>query len=348
MPTHTFIAESVLDAVTQIRAKLGPDAVVLHVRPLPAGGLARLWRKPRIEILAQAPARPATARLDCLDEAPAGGEAPSPPPAAAEGATTPTAGAPGWRVGPLLASTGLLPVHVQRVIEELRRRHGELPPESLRKEIGLARSVLADLWPARPAPASGTPSDTHVFVGAPGSGKTTCLCKWLARTVLVEGRTARVWRLDGRTANTAETLSVYAEILGVPVERCAPAEGAQLPGAGAAERIFVDLPGAAAGDATALRELRWRVGKWPGAQVHLVLNSAYELSLLLEQVRAFSVLPVTDLIFTHLDEESRWGKLWNFALGTNFTLGHLSAGQNVPGQFEPATAEAILARQFAP
>jgi flagellar biosynthesis GTPase FlhF len=111
--------------------------------------------------------------------------------------------------------------------------------------------------------------------------------------------------------------------------------------------VFVDLPGVAPADAEALRELRWRVGKWPGAQVHLVLNAAYEVPLLMAQARAFAALPVTDLIFTHLDEELRWGKLWNLALGTNFTLGHLSAGQNVPGQFEPASAEAILARQFA-
>ncbi len=32
--------------------KLGPEAVVLNVRPLPANGLARLWQKPMIEVLA--------------------------------------------------------------------------------------------------------------------------------------------------------------------------------------------------------------------------------------------------------------------------------------------------------
>ena len=38
----------------------------------------------------------------------------------------------------------------------------------------------------------------------------------------MEGRQAAVWRLDGHVANTAESLSVFAEILGVPVDRCVP------------------------------------------------------------------------------------------------------------------------------
>ena len=52
--------------------------------------------------------------------------------------------------------------------------------------------------------------------------------------------------------------------------------------------------------------------------------------------------PVTDLIFTHLDEETRWGKLWNFVLGTDLPIRFLSAGQNVPGHFREATADLLL------
>src|SRR4249920_3901154 len=50
-----FVAESAADAVAQIRAKLGPDAVVVNVRQVPADGLAKLWKNPRIEVLAYKP-----------------------------------------------------------------------------------------------------------------------------------------------------------------------------------------------------------------------------------------------------------------------------------------------------
>ena len=55
MQVHTYLAESVADAVSQIRETLGPEAVVLNVRRLPAEGLARLWQNPRIEVLAHVP-----------------------------------------------------------------------------------------------------------------------------------------------------------------------------------------------------------------------------------------------------------------------------------------------------
>src|SRR5437773_379892 len=58
MQVHTFIADSAADALAQIREALGPDAVVLNVRRPPVEGLARLWQKPLIEVLAAVPDRP--------------------------------------------------------------------------------------------------------------------------------------------------------------------------------------------------------------------------------------------------------------------------------------------------
>src|SRR2546422_1167283 len=66
-----FIARSAADAVAQIRAKLGPDAVVVNVRPLPADGLAKLWKSPRIEVLAYKPdASSSSASGSVREEAP--------------------------------------------------------------------------------------------------------------------------------------------------------------------------------------------------------------------------------------------------------------------------------------
>src|SRR5579859_2382582 len=55
MEPISFIASSAAEAVEQIRARLGPEAVVLNVRPLPAQGLNRLWQGPKIEVLAYVP-----------------------------------------------------------------------------------------------------------------------------------------------------------------------------------------------------------------------------------------------------------------------------------------------------
>jgi flagellar biosynthesis GTPase FlhF len=315
MKVEQFIAESAADAVEQIRGQLGPEAVVVNVRQLPA----RFWQKPRIEVLAYAPEPPAPQQEDTPAEI-------EPPQTDGH-----------WDIGAVLENIGLLPVYAARIVENLEATHGDGATWSLTEELALTRAMLTRLW--KPADRNAD-SKLHAFVGPPGVGKTTALCKWLTNSVLLGGCSARVWRLDGRTANTAESLSVHGEILGVPVERSWT--GGVIEG----EIAFVDLPGVAWTDATAVQELAEQVKQFPAAQVHLVLNAAYEPPQWLAQARAFAVLPIADLIATHLDEETRWGKLWNLVLGTDYPIRYLAAGQNIPGDFAEASAEHLLARHF--
>jgi flagellar biosynthesis protein FlhF len=245
----------------------------------------------------------------------------------------------GWRVVALLQKTGLLPLHTQHILDALKSARGDMPPSSLAEEIALARAELARNWRA---PHAIGPHSVHVLVGPAGSGKTTVLCKWLTQTALIEGRLARVWRLDGATANTAEFLSVHGEALNAQVERAWTSDGRDL----AEDMGFIDLPGVDWGNPTAIRELSAQLVQMGSPHIHLVLNGAYDISVLLAQVRAFSALPLEDLIISHLDEEPHWGKLWNLTLGAGLPMRHLSAGHNIPGDFWEAAPERILARQF--
>jgi flagellar biosynthesis protein FlhF len=242
-----------------------------------------------------------------------------------------------WRSGRVLYQMGLLPLYVEKVLERARSSHGEAPPASLSEEIALVQSALAGFW--RPASRAAKASPPiHLFIGPPGSGKTTVLCKWLAKSVLAEGRSARVWRLDGEAVNFPGLVDAYGEILKVSVQREWTANGVRA----GFDLGFVDLPGVDAHGAGAVERLRDRLGTIAGAQVHLVLNAAYDVSVLLAQARAFAALPVDDIIFTHLDEEKRPAKLWNVVLGTNFTVRFLSGGQNIPGEFVCARAELLI------
>jgi flagellar biosynthesis GTPase FlhF len=258
-----FIADDAATALARIHAELGPDAVVLSVRPLPRQGLARLWQKGgAVEVVA-----------GVLDDK-------HPP--------------------------------------DPRRRPDLLP--TLQSRLSPTAADAPPLYDGRP----------HVFIGPPGVGKTTLLCKWMAFAVLNENRTARVWRLDGATANTAEFLNIYGEMLTVRVERFWNDAAAQT------DLCLIDLPGVPHDDVAGLRALAEQVTSIGSARVHLVLNAAYDSSVLTEQFRAFSPFKLEDLSFCHLDEEKRHGKLSDFLLGTNCYLRFLSTGQKIPGDFHVA------------
>ena len=355
MQVHTFISDSANEAVAQIRSQLGPSAVVLSVRKLPRSGISRIWGSGQIEVTATlpeeepAPTAPESAQSQTLGIS----DEPAMPNAAqGRGASEPQRpghlvqpqlGSPAfigqqkdWSIARYLIQSGLLPLYAEQVAVELAELHGtEQPP--LSRQIELAQAVLRRYWrPMRPAV-----SQQHIFIGPSGSGKSTVLCKWLAQNILGSNQPATVFQLDTHAANTSSLPSLYSEILGTQFERALPEEIADLQGAS-----FIDLPGISMHSERGKAELSLLLSRLPQANVHLVLNGAYETSLLLEQTRFFAQFNVSGIILTHMDEDPRWGKFWNLLFGSKLPVQFFSSGQNIPGEFISATADRLFQRQF--
>ena len=360
MKTYRFIADNAATALAQIHAQLGPEAVVLSVRPLTPRGVAKLWQKRvQIEVVAGVPDKTSAPNPDnfSLPQDFLSPQSPVPNPKPSAGSET---GDDGlwtgnglWRSVAWLEMMGLLSVHAARLQTHLRSVHGNAPPDSLDEEWKIVNGALSRFW-LKPPPLDNATARPHVFIGPPGSGKTTAICKWLTLASLLEERAARVWRLDGSTANTAEFLAIHCEMLGVPLERFWTSDECRVTSDANEEfpspvtrhpspdLLFVDLPGVEITDASALAALRSQLATLPSPRVHLVLNAAYEMPALLAQWRAFEPCEPEDLIFTHLDEEARRVKLWNFVFGTNCSLRFLGAGQKIPGEFRNASPEILF------
>jgi flagellar biosynthesis protein FlhF len=218
---------------------------------------------------------------------------------------------------------------VDVIEEKIQVLHGQAPLPTPEQEWSAVTNLIICHWRKTEPVLAGT-GRPHVFIGPAGSGKTTVLCKWMASAVLLNEQSARVWRLDGETVNASELLTLHCESLGVPVERFWRQPDAP------ADLHFVDLPGVEADNPYAMAALRDQLAALPEPHVHLVLNAAYESQVLFEQFNAFASLKPEDIIFTHLDEDRRRVKLWNFVFGTNCPISFLSTGQKIPGDFRKA------------
>jgi len=348
--TYRFIVSSAEEAVQTIRERLGENARVLTVRQIEGRGLAKLFRSPKLEVIAQVPeTEPNLAAY---------------PPTQDNGSIL-------ARSGGLSATETLdyeaaraTAAHLQRDVPtklpELLRRSGfseamlarlqglpvfaeqdGQPLHHAITDVGRALRQIVQQRPARPLPAR------TAFLGTPGVGRTTALCKWVAREVFSCQRKARVLKAEFDRPNPAEGLAVFCEALGLPLDYFAPGQDDAFTSATPDEAdgsLFADLPG------LSLRspEDNLAVSKFLDREAFagrvLVLNAAYDPVMLRRAYAAGRDLGATHLVFTHLDELEHWGKLWDFLIEGELTPLFLATGPSLTGDCEVNLIDAVLRR----
>lgn len=319
---YKFTVRSAAEAVGLIRERLGPAARVLSVRSVPARGWRRLVGVPRLEVVAQidSPA-PAPAA-----EEPAPAAAPTPPPAAPP--------APADLAG-LLRRSGLTEGALGRL--QAGAHWGELNTLPLHRALAETARRLREQIEARPGRA---PLSRAAFLGTPGVGRTTALCKWLSAEVFRRARLGHVVTVEFDRPNPSGPLPVFAEALGVPLAHFPCGTRSAVPGG----YVYFDLPGLSVRRPADNRPL----AEWlDREQIHervLVLNAAYDRASLREAYAAGRDLGATHLVFTHLDEVPQWGRLWDYLFDERIEPLFLSTGPSLTGDCEEDVPGAIVRR----
>lgn len=331
---YKFVVSSADEAVSVLRERLGENAKVISVRQIEGAGLARFLRAPKLEVIAKV-------------EAPA----PAPMPGA------PEIEEPVADLAPMAA-----------VVEE---KEEELPIEEklgqiLRRAgfndsmIGRIRSLSSwEKLAKKPLGAALTEisvllrgdyqrtprrslAHSVAFIGTPGTGKTTALCKRLVTEVFFRNRRARVLKLDLDRPNPNDGLSVFCEAMGVPLVR----DSSDAMGGDGDETLYIDFPGISADNRSDIAEVSYALNRHLVVGRVLVVNAAYDAELIKRAYVFGEELNATHVVFTHLDELVHWGKLWEFVLGQRLQPLFLSAGQNLAGDFSEQVFDSILDRTF--
>jgi flagellar biosynthesis protein FlhF len=338
---YKFTVKSAAEAVTLIREKLGPTARVLSVRSVDVGGLRKLFVGPRLEVIAQIDAMPppAPASADAAASWPAldaVSQEPALPPVSpdlsdlARRMLPPTLGLAG-----LLRRSGLTETALARL--QSGSNWAELNLLPLHRALAeTSRLLRANASPRQPRP----PLSRAAFIGAPGVGRTTALCKWLSIEVFRRARFGHVVSVEFDRPNPLGPLPVFSEALGVPLAHFPCETRPAVPGG----FVYFDLPALsprAPADNAALAEFLDR------EQIQervLVLNAAYDRAAMRDAYTAGRDLGATHLVFTHLDEVPQWGKLWDYLFDENLEPLFLSTGPSLTGDCEEDVPAALTRR----
>lgn len=364
---YKFIVKSAEEAAAVIREKLGESAQVISVRQVEGEGLARFLKSPKLEIIAQVP----TEQSQALPS-------PSPEPAAqqvseaeedflsSETSQRRKAARPRKARSPQEPKrdeTDFVPESLVRAMfknlptgrlwtilskagipSEFLAQFGERPESRQLNEQPLQTAIshFAMLMRDRAPSRSLALSNRVAFFGSPGSGSTTALCKQLASDVFLRGRQASVMKLEADEPNSSEGLAMFCEALGVQLLRTR----GELKKVDEDTNLYFDIPGMVLTGKN-VRHLQKTFDELGIESRVLVVNAAYERQLIQEAYTRAGSLGATHVVFTHVDEIPRCGKLWEFVLDDGLVPLFASTGQNIAADFDRHIIDLLVRRTLS-
>jgi flagellar biosynthesis protein FlhF len=364
---YKFIVKSAEEAASIIREKLGETAQVISVRQVEGEGLARFLKSPKLEIIAQVPSESSEAlpspaaeaaaqqtsetEEDFLSSEPSQRrKAPRPrktrspqEPKRDDADFVPESlvramfkNLPTGRLWTILSKAGIPSEFLAQFGERPESR--QLNEQPLQTAISHFAMLMRDRAPSR----SLALSNRVAFFGSPGSGSTTALCKQLASDIFLRGRQACVMKLEADEPNSSEGLSMFCEALGVPLLRTRN----ELKKIDEDTNLYFDIPGMVLTGKN-VRHLQKTFDELGIESRVLVVNAAYERQLIQEAYTRAGSLGATHVVFTHVDEIPRCGKLWEFVLDDGLVPLFASTGQNIAADFDRHIIDLLVRRTLS-
>jgi flagellar biosynthesis protein FlhF len=200
-----------------------------------------------------------------------------------------------------------------------------------------------------PLSGKGKPA-VMTMLGPTGVGKTTTLAKLAARFALAQGRRVVLATLDTYRIAAVEQLKIYATIMGLPLE--------VIRGSSDFARLFkvyseydlilLDTAGRSPNNDRHLQDLKEALPTGNHMHNFLLVSATTSSPDMMKIIERFSVVNLTGLIVTKVDESSRFGPVFNVLYTTELPVAYITTGQKVPDDLEVAHVDHLVKRLLAP
>ena len=347
--------KSAEEAVRVIRDKLGDKARVLSVRQVGGEGLKKFISSPKLEVIAEIPSEdevndsltlenpldPNKVSTDTSKEVEPSVEEPS-----IAGGSSPNTVSENDSPDSISIESDSFKILAKAGFDsQLLSDIGSWSNWSQIKDLSLAESLkeitigLSDRFRS----LNILPTEDQIaLIGAPGVGKTTTLCKFLAHEVFMNKKTPNVLKVENGIPNPDDALRIFCEVVGVTLFR----ESNKIPDSSDESPLYLDFPGLSLGQNDEWDRTKEVLDNLNVQTRVLVLNSAYDKQVLSKSISLGNNIGATHLAFTHFDELSNSTKLWPLLLRNNLSPLCICNGQNVTGDFSTNVLNQMISRTF--
>ncbi|MEX5214341.1 MAG: hypothetical protein NW703_09295 [Nitrospiraceae bacterium] len=180
-------------------------------------------------------------------------------------------------------------------------------------------------------------------IGPTGVGKTSAIAKLAGHYRLKEGRSVAVAKVERESIGGVDPLRVFGGFFGLKIETVSGKEALSdlVSTNGGAELLLIDTPGYSLLNWGAMEWLRGLLSDALPLEVHLTLPANTDIQDFLDVASGYTGLPVHRLLFTKLDETTRFGRLFEILCRSRLPVSYLTAGQSALDDLQPATPERL-------
>lgn len=185
------------------------------------------------------------------------------------------------------------------------------------------------------------------FIGPTGVGKTTTIAKIASKFKIEQDKKVALLTADTYRIAAAEQLRTYANILDTPLSIIYSPEdiGKEVEKLCDYDLILVDTAGFSHKNDAQREDMKKLLHSLPEQyerQIYLVLSSTTKYKDLQDITEIYNGFCQFSLIFTKLDETSRYGNILNMKLKTGAPISYLTTGQNVPDDIEIVDTQKLV------